>query len=184
MAPAARMWSACRALAVRSRPALLNREAMSLHAPRRHLSDEAGKTPAPGAGGNAAAGEFEAMFRAANAKGALEAHGLTAGQEEALYEGGVIPPASTGNAAVDKLAEVASGLEVVGGEGHRFPLPELPLPWYMQMKNRYHPVLAQISRLLMRDGKLSKAQSVRIPLPPLGLHTPLFFARMSFPNGS
>lgn len=167
MAPAARMWSACRALAARSRPALLNREALAVQAPRRHLSDDAGKTPS-GTGKDAAPGEFEAMFRAANGKGALEAHGLTPGQEEALYQGGVIPPASTGSEAVDKLAEVASGLEIVGGEGHTFPLPDLPLPWYMQMKNRYHPVLAQISRLLMRDGKLSKSQSVRIvPLPRL-----------------
>ena len=115
MAPAARMWSACRALAVRSRPALLNREVLSLHAPRRRLTDEAGKTPASGTGKNAAPGEFEAMFRAANDKGALEAHGLTPGQEEALYEGGVIPPASTGNAAVDKLAEVRRGWRLLEG---------------------------------------------------------------------
>lgn len=155
------MWSACRALAARSRPALLNREALAVGAPRRNLSDEAGKTP-PGAGKDAAPGEFEAMFRAANNKGPLEAHGLTPSQEEALYEGGVIPPASTGNEAVDQLAQAASGLEIVGREGHKFPLPELPIPWYMQMKNRYHPVLAQLSRLLMREGKLSKAQSVRI----------------------
>lgn len=176
MAPPARLWGAARALALRSRPAL------STRAPRRHLADDAGKGTA--ASGAAAADEeaatgFEAMLKRANTQGALEAHGLKGGltpeQEKALYEAGVIPPPSSGNAAVDDLAAIAAGLKVVGqGEGHKFPLPELPIPWYMQMKERYHPVLAQVSRLLMRDGKLSKAQSVRFfpPLPPFLVSTP------------
>lgn len=170
MAPPARLWTACRALAVASRPTL-QREAPALRLPRRHLTDGAGKDAGEPAPQEPTQGEFAAMFRNANVRGALEAHGLPSGgltpeQEKALYEEGVIPPASSGNPAVDSLQEIATGLKVVGsGEGHKFPLPELPLPWYMQMKNRYHPVLAQVSRLLMRDGKLSKAQSVR-PRPP------------------
>lgn len=162
MAPPARLWTACRSLAARARPAPHHRQALA-HAPRRHLSDEAGKGSK-----DAMHDDFAAMLGKANAEGPMEAHGLTPAQEGALYEGGVIPPAPSGNAAVDGLREAATGLKVVGAaEGSKFPLPELPLPWYMQMKNRYHPVLAQISRLLMKDGKLSKAQSVRFPLVSL-----------------
>ncbi|SPO05010.1 uncharacterized protein DNG_07695 [Cephalotrichum gorgonifer] len=133
----------------------------------------------PSAAAAAPKESLESMFDAANKKGALEAHGLlqrsqgagglTPAQEQALYEEGVVRPAATGNAAVDELAEMATGLKVAGGvpaakdssssPGHKFPLPELPLPWHMQMKSRYHPVLDQLSRLMMREGKLSKAQS-------------------------
>lgn len=171
MAPPTRLWTAARSLAVRSRPTL-QREALALRVPRRHLTDDVGnETTEPSRESkpnDSPQREFAAMFHNANMQGALEAHGLKSGgltpqQEKALYETGVIPPQSSGNEAVDSLQEIASGLVTVGsGEGHKFPLPELPLPWYMQMKNRYHPVLTQVSRLLMRDGKLSKAQSVRL----------------------
>ena len=44
--------------------------------------------------------------------------------------------------------------------GHKFGLPELPLEKDNHLKYRYSPVIMQITRLLMRDGKLSKAQRV------------------------
>jgi hypothetical protein len=47
------------------------------------------------------------------------------------------------------------------GPGHKFPLPALPLPSKMHVKHRYDPILVQLTRLLMKDGKLSKAQRVR-----------------------
>lgn len=159
MSPPARLWGACRTLAIRARPMIPNHgAALAVATPQRYLSTE----------NNSTAGDVEAMLKSANMKGVVEAHGLqalqgglTPEQEQTLYEEGVIRPASTGNRAIDDMAEIATGLKVVGsGEGHKFPLPELPLPWHMQMKNRYHPVLMQISRLLMREGKLSKAQSV------------------------
>ena len=44
--------------------------------------------------------------------------------------------------------------------GHKFGLPELPLPSTSNMKHRYDPVVVQVTNLLMRDGKLSVAQRV------------------------
>ena len=45
--------------------------------------------------------------------------------------------------------------------GHKFGLPELPIPGTANIKHRYDPVVAQVTNLLMQDGKLSKAQTVR-----------------------
>jgi small subunit ribosomal protein S7 len=44
--------------------------------------------------------------------------------------------------------------------GHKYGLPELPLPKNANFKYRYDPVVAQITNLLMKDGKLSVAQRV------------------------
>ncbi|KAI4135608.1 MAG: hypothetical protein LQ347_000540 [Umbilicaria vellea] len=43
-------------------------------------------------------------------------------------------------------------------QGHRFGLPELPLPSTAHMKHRYDPVVHQVTNLLMKDGMLSVAQ--------------------------
>ncbi|KAH6724156.1 30S ribosomal protein-like protein S7 [Leptodontidium sp. 2 PMI_412] len=42
--------------------------------------------------------------------------------------------------------------------GHKFGLPTLPLPSDGNLKYRYDPVVAQVTTLLMRHGKLSVAQ--------------------------
>ncbi|KAH8884615.1 ribosomal protein S7 [Thozetella sp. PMI_491] len=42
--------------------------------------------------------------------------------------------------------------------GHKFGLPELPLEKDNHLKHRYSPVIVQLTRLMMRDGKLGKAQ--------------------------
>ena len=44
--------------------------------------------------------------------------------------------------------------------GHKFGLPTLPLPSDGNLKYRYDPVVAQVTTLLMRHGKLSVAQRV------------------------
>ena len=44
--------------------------------------------------------------------------------------------------------------------GHKFDLPTLPLPPNANLKYRYDPVVAQVTNLLMKDGKLSVAQRV------------------------
>ena len=44
--------------------------------------------------------------------------------------------------------------------GHRYGLPELPLPKNANFKYRYDPVVSQVTNLLMKDGKLSVAQRV------------------------
>ena len=59
----------------------------------------------------------------------------------------------------------------VQNDGHMFGLPELPLPSSSHLKHRYGPVIHQVTNLLMRDGKLSKAQRVR-PSVPLFITSP------------
>lgn len=44
------------------------------------------------------------------------------------------------------------------GPGHNFPLPELPLPPRLMRKFRDEPIVTQLTKLLMRDGKLARAQ--------------------------
>jgi small subunit ribosomal protein S7 len=43
---------------------------------------------------------------------------------------------------------------------HKYELPDLPLPKNANFKYRYDPVVAQVTNLLMKDGKLSVAQRV------------------------
>lgn len=91
---------------------------------------------------------------------------LTAAQEEVLYREGTIPPASEAEALLAK-SEAAENLQPTSSEsgdlespGHKFGLVKKPYPEGFNLKKRYHPVLEQITRLLMRDGKLSAAQRV------------------------
>jgi small subunit ribosomal protein S7 len=44
--------------------------------------------------------------------------------------------------------------------GHKYGLPDLPLPSNSNLKHRYDPVVSQVTNLLMKDGKLSVAQRV------------------------
>ncbi|KAG8423785.1 hypothetical protein J3458_000642 [Metarhizium acridum] len=89
---------------------------------------------------------------------------LTAAQEEALYREGTIPPPTEAEALIarSQASEPAQLSIGQGGDiqnpGHKFGLPRKPYPEGFNMKQRYHPVLEQLTRLLMRDGKLSVAQ--------------------------
>jgi hypothetical protein len=47
-----------------------------------------------------------------------------------------------------------------GGLGHKFGLPDMPLPRTEHLKRRYDPVVEQLTKSLMRHGKLSVAQKV------------------------
>jgi hypothetical protein len=48
-----------------------------------------------------------------------------------------------------------------GGPGHKFPLPEVAsIPRTDHLKRRYDPVVDQVTKSLMRSGKLSQAQKV------------------------
>ncbi len=49
--------------------------------------------------------------------------------------------------------------------GHKFPLPELPLKPLSNRKERYDPVVNQVTKLIMEHGKLSAAQRVSPPRP-------------------
>lgn len=44
--------------------------------------------------------------------------------------------------------------------GHRFGIPDLPIPSDSNLKYRYDPVVSQVTNLLMKDGKKSVAQRV------------------------
>lgn len=75
--------------------------------------------------------------------------------------------------AISQLEMVAYGLNPFDRkvEGHKFGLPELPLPSNMHKNYRYDDIVAQVTRLLMKDGKLGQAQRVTLflycPPPPL-----------------
>ncbi|KAF4338308.1 ribosomal S7 [Fusarium beomiforme] len=87
--------------------------------------------------------------------------GLTPAQEDVLYREGTIPTAEKAEAlvaAAEKAELEATDNTEMQNPGHKFGLPKRPWPQGFNLKKRYHPVLEQITRLLMRDGKLSVAQ--------------------------
>ncbi|KAJ2975023.1 hypothetical protein NQ176_g5747 [Zarea fungicola] len=98
---------------------------------------------------------------------ATQKNGLTEAQEEVLYRDGAIPPVEEAErvlAVGEEAAELAAADET--GEdiqklGHKWPLPQKPYPDGFNVKKRYHPVVEQITRLMMRDGKLAAAQRRR-----------------------
>lgn len=89
--------------------------------------------------------------------------GLTPAQEDVLYREGTIPSAEKAEAlvaAAEKAELDAPDSTEMQNPGHKFGLPRRPWPQGFNLKKRYHPVLEQITRLLMKDGKLSVAQRV------------------------
>ena len=65
--------------------------------------------------------------------------------------------------ALAALEKTAAGKDQYGdgADGLLFGAPVRPQK-HEQLQDRYHPVVTQVTRLLMRDGKLSKAQTVPI----------------------
>lgn len=51
----------------------------------------------------------------------------------------------------------------LGGEGHIFGLPALPMPRNMHLRRREDPMVEQVTKLILQSGKLSKAQRVCTP---------------------
>ena len=50
-----------------------------------------------------------------------------------------------------------------GGFGHKFPLPDVSsISRTGKLRKRYDPVVDQVTKLLMRHGKLSQAQKVSL----------------------
>ena len=45
-------------------------------------------------------------------------------------------------------------------DGHKFGLPELPIPSNNNLKYRYDPVVSQVTNMMMQHGKKSVAQRV------------------------
>lgn len=52
----------------------------------------------------------------------------------------------------------ASSNVPVENPGHKYPLPELPLPSNLRKEHRYDPVVQQVTNLMMVDGKKAQAQ--------------------------
>lgn len=61
--------------------------------------------------------------------------------------------------AIAALEKAAAGQDIYGegDEGLLFAMPE-KLGKHQKLQDRYHPVVDQVTKLLMRDGKLSRAQ--------------------------
>lgn len=116
-------------------------------------------------------GELERAAQGQGSGAGLEG-GLTPSQEEHLYREGSIPPTvSDGNAQRDLEVLASGGLLAdaveeppvqvdAQGRTHKWPLPTLPLGPQSKLKTRYHPVLDQLTNVLMRHGKKSVAQRV------------------------
>ncbi|KAI9733592.1 MAG: hypothetical protein M1834_003194 [Cirrosporium novae-zelandiae] len=81
-----------------------------------------------------------------------------------------LPPSIAPNNSLSTPA--ASSVET---PGHKFPLPDAAsMPRFMHLRHRYSPIIDQMTKLIMRDGKLSVAQRnmteilnhLRIASPP------------------
>ncbi|KAI9151723.1 37S ribosomal protein S7 [Paramyrothecium foliicola] len=196
MAASSRIWGACRALAVRSRP--LPIRAKSPFSPRqvqRLFADDASNqtgrekpSPETAPQGNqssvespvpanadapaqdAAAAQksfantlddatLEQIFYGGRTVTSEGESGLTPAQEEVLYREGTIMPPEEAEALVESTEnEVVPASNELVNPGFKFAPPKQPPAEGFHVKKRYHPVLEQITRILMKDGKLSVAQ--------------------------
>ncbi|KAG6002596.1 hypothetical protein E4U21_002940 [Claviceps maximensis] len=217
MSPAARIWGACRALAVRTRPIAAHRSDSLLAAgailrtysadtnrpattkiPSNSTTEQTsestiassqnGLDPENSSGAELPAEQgsdfmesthldflddaaLEQMLYGGRPTTSTREEGLTTAQEEALYREGTIPPPKEAEALLasepavrsaqlspSSLPSITAELSGIQNLGHKFGLPKRPYPEGFNLKQRYHPVLEQLTRLLMRDGKLSVAQ--------------------------
>ncbi|KAK4100516.1 ribosomal protein S7 [Parathielavia hyrcaniae] len=133
MPPRLNFWSACRALSVRTR-ALAQRPQPGPATLARGLADNTSSRLPPH-----------------DRSGALPPSMLPANEQ---------PTSPENEAALNQLRLIEYGLSPLDPavEGHKYGLPELPLPTDKHTKHRYDAVIQQITRLLMKDGKLAKAQ--------------------------
>ena len=61
------------------------------------------------------------------------------------------------------------GLQRMEGSGLLFQRPELPLQSGLHLKRRYEPIVEQVTKLMMKHGKLSIAQRVCTASSPFPL---------------
>jgi hypothetical protein len=72
-----------------------------------------------------------------------------------------LPPSVLGDKAFfQQAAEDAATPPVPQPTGLKFQPPATPLPRHMNHTNRYDPVVSQVTKLMMQDGKLARAQDV------------------------
>ncbi len=67
-----------------------------------------------------------------------------------------------------------------GGEGHKFGLPEVPLGRTDHFKKRYHPVVDQLTKSLMRHGKLGAAQKVELIITSMTMASILLIVMIGY----
>ncbi|SMR48445.1 unnamed protein product [Zymoseptoria tritici ST99CH_1E4] len=67
-------------------------------------------------------------------------------------------PSATQQAQYAAELDASSNLPETTHKGHKFPLPDLPLPQGAVKDYRYDPVVMQVTNLLMKDGKKAVAQ--------------------------
>ncbi|ROW02991.1 hypothetical protein VMCG_05734 [Cytospora schulzeri] len=164
MPPSSSIWGACRSLSVRLRPqaqSQLSRVAASA----RQLTDGARPPPPnipniPGAVGGTIPG-----FNAGNIPPPMD-RPLGASEEGEIREEDVKMRTLTPNEEARMQLELtANGINPFDKKftGLKFEEPEIPQgklhETQFHMKHRYDEGIDQLTRLLMRDGKLSKAQT-------------------------
>ncbi|KEY67820.1 hypothetical protein S7711_09775 [Stachybotrys chartarum IBT 7711] len=189
MSPPLRIWGACRAVALQSRPALgalrfarpsnrfftndTKRLEPNQSGPAGGEKSNAVSENAPGVENTTSShtspadalddATLEKMFYGGRMVTSQGGAGLTPAQESALYQEGTIPTPAEAEALVSsgEIAHITGAIEQRGqmdDPGHKFGLPTKPYPEGFHLKKRYHPVLEQVARIMMRDGKLSAAQ--------------------------
>ncbi|KAG0648944.1 37S ribosomal [Hyphodiscus hymeniophilus] len=184
MPPRLNLLGATRSLAIRPRPSIVSRQTRVFQAvSRRGFADE--KDPKPAAGPNQdvlphVSEEAGDMSKITGETGPDVGQG-TPVQEilERDEEGKSKAPEVIKEQINDKKAaedttfdnllalgqmqNAADGLQlddpaVLEGLGHKFGLPQLPLPSNNNLKHRYDPVVSQVTNLLMKHGKKGVAQ--------------------------
>lgn len=82
---------------------------------------------------------------------------FTSAETSPAFDPSVIPSAEQRAAYAGEQPPAAPAVQAEK-QGHKFPLPALPLASTAHKDYRYDPVVAQVTNLIMRDGKKSVAQ--------------------------
>ena len=158
-------WGACRSLTIRTRSILQHAErkatAAPFHMARRGMADNTTSREPP-------SGSDGALPPSMAGKASAEQPHTSPRPEQ-------FAPNWLNAEAIARLEQVAAGEDMYDNEeGLKFGvLSQLPGK-HDHLQKRYPEVLDQVTKLLMRDGKLSKAQRVRIP----SAKTSLFFFQL------
>ncbi|KAJ4415025.1 hypothetical protein N0V82_007607, partial [Gnomoniopsis sp. IMI 355080] len=161
MPPRLNIWGgACRPLALRSRPQahLQQPSIAALAAAARHYSGDTTPSQPPSSGSS------NPSARGSTIPSIPESMLRPGEQPPPLREEDVqMREPTEQETALQQLEMTAAGLDPFKFTGYKFeepPMPQdkLPLAQY-HMRHRYEEGISQLTRLLMRDGKLSKAQN-------------------------
>ncbi|KAG8169944.1 hypothetical protein KVR01_000689 [Diaporthe batatas] len=150
MPPTSNIWGACRSIAIRSRRPVCQSQRPAIAAIARQLSTDPG-APRP-----------NGIPNIPGVEGSLAAGRPTPpSPEDSIREEDVqMREPTPGELALSQLELTAIGLNPFGG--FKFGEPEVPVgklhETKFHMKHRYEEGIIQLTKLLMRDGKLSKAQ--------------------------